>query len=1786
VAARFAADGAKVALSEATIEGEALKARATGSFDGSGEVTKIVLDLESDVLDIDRYLPPPAPTDEIAESEDAPTEDAPGDPLAALSDAAIDLSALKQTEARVHVAIKGVKAVGFEVGAIAFDASLEGGVLDAALERLALYDGNVAGTVSVDASGETLGIETALTIDGVDVGALAGAATGGEAPVTGIANGSLKAQARGASPRALVEGLSAKVAFDLGGVDVKDAPAGAISEIAIDLDLPGLERPPNLKGAVVYNQQRVTVEATLDPLRKVLSGSAFAAKVDIRSALVSGGYEGTVQQQPVPGLDGAFAVDIGSVGELLAWVGQPLAASQPDPGPLKVNARFAADGAKVSLSEATVEGEDLNLRAKGSFDGSGEIAKIALDVDSDALDIDRYLPPPATPSDETEAAPAGPREDPLAALPREPFDLVALRQAEADVRVAIKGVKAAGFEIGAIALTAILKEGVLNAELEQLALYGGNVKGKVALDGSGRALDLQAALAVDNLALDRLAAAAGDAEVPFAAVASATVDAQARGANPRALVDALSAKLDLELRGIDLEDAPVGEIGAFKLAAQLPGLAQALKLDGSLIYNQEPVKLGITLGPVRRVLAGGAFEAAARLDSRHVQLAYDGTVTQQPEPGAGGVLDLDIPSVTALAAWLGQPLDEAQPDPGPLKLHADFAAAGTMLTLNELILDGEALAVRAAGSVDGGGEVPRLALDLKTGVLDIDRFLPPPAPAEAAPAEAGTAPADPTAGLPDEPLDLSALSLVEADVTLAVEGVKAAGYEAGPIGLAATLKNGVLDADLQRLGLYGGDIAGTATLDGAGDGVGIAADMRIADVDLGKLAAVAAGDPPPVSGIASGSVIASARGPTASAVAEDLRLKIAAKLTELTIEAAPPEAAISEVAVDIDLPGLTGPPSVTGAVILNRERVTVDASIDPLAKVMAGETFAARVSVSSKQVTAGFEGRVRQQPEPGLDGAVNLDVPSVGELAAWLGQPLDPAQPDPGRLRLDARFAADSTRIELAQANIEGEGLKLRAKGSIDSGGELPRIVLDVDSDVLDLDRYLPPPTQQPEQAPAPPPEEPSGDPLAAIPDEPFDLSPLREGEAEVRLAVKGVKAMGFQVGAIDLEAALKGGVLNAELRQLGLYGGNVAGKVSLDGATEALGIDADITIDGVDVGELTRAATGEEPPVVGIAAGALVAKARGTSPLAVAKALSGKLALTLGGVQVKDTEVGTISEIAVDLDLPGLDRPPSLKGAVVYNQERVSLEATLDPLETVLSGERFSAKAAIASNLVNASYDGAVLQRPVPGLHGALDLEVPSVGKLAAWAGKPLDPEQPDPGPLTVRGRFAADGAKAALEQATIEGKAIKAKAQGVFDRRGEVPSLVARLTIDEADLNAYLPPEEEKPQAGAAPTPAPAGQKGWSREPFDLEPLKSMNANVRVDTGPVRYKNLVVDRSRIAATLNGGVLNVTVEELQLAGGNATAAVTVDASGRELALDYRASAANIEARPVLNAFADSDRLSGKMNFDARGRARGGNQLQVVSTLMGDGRIRFLDGAINGINLAETLRSAGSLGLGDTGGPQKTDFAELGGSFVITNGVIDNRDLRMLAPLVRLAGAGVVPMPPRTVDYGLDAKLVATTEGQGGKDAMTGAPIPIRITGSWDNPSYNVDWARFFSQMDPTDLANLPSNLQKTVEGLGIKLPLPGGDGGLTETLGGAGAAVGGAVGGILKAIPGLGSDEPAPAPAPTTTAPAPAPTQAPPSQEQPVEDTLRQILSPPDQQGQGEEPDIIKGLKGLFGGD
>ena len=109
----------------------------------------------------------------------------------------------------------------------------------------------------------------------------------------------------------------------MGEIDVKDAGAGTISGIDLSVDLPGLAQSPSLSGEIIYNQRKVAIDVNLDPLDKVLAGDTFALQASVESDLVAVAYDGSVQQQPLPGLGGNFGVDVGSVGDLLAWLGQP-----------------------------------------------------------------------------------------------------------------------------------------------------------------------------------------------------------------------------------------------------------------------------------------------------------------------------------------------------------------------------------------------------------------------------------------------------------------------------------------------------------------------------------------------------------------------------------------------------------------------------------------------------------------------------------------------------------------------------------------------------------------------------------------------------------------------------------------------------------------------------------------------------------------------------------------------------------------------------------------------------------------------------------------------------------------------------------------------------------------------------------------------------------------------------------------------------------------------------------------------------------------------------------------------------------------------------------------------------------------------------------------------------------------------------------------------------------------------------------------------------------------------
>ena len=1269
-------------------------------------------------------------------------------------------------------------------------------------------------------------------------------------------------------------------------------------------------------------------------------------------------------------------------------------------------------------------------------------------------------------------------------------------------------------------------------------------------------------LVVQDLALNLQVNDAGQANwtprgsKPQAAASATPKGAKEKSSEPGAADFPLSNLVlgDVRLTNgrISYQDALSGQSIAISnagLKASLPGLSGRFDLNGGMVVNEQQVTLDFGLDSPEALLRGEAASLKSDLASPLLSLVSDLRLQSQPQPAVDGQARLEIVSVGELLDWLQRPLPAEQPDPGSVSLAASFKTEGAKVILEEATLMGDALEAKANGSLDVGGEVTKVSLLVESGELDIDRYLPPPVdkpgaerPRHSGKKRASKAKDEGTEGLSDEPFDLAALKTTEADIRVVVGGIKAAGYQVGPIDFTAVMQGGLLEAELVRLALYGGDVTGKARLDATGDAAAVNADFNLDQVDLGALSAVGAEGPAPVAGVASASLTATGTGASPKSLVQDLKGGLTFKLGKLDVANAP-AAALSGADIAVDLPGLANPPSLKGNLVYNKEEVSLGLTMDPLDKLLAGDSFALEANVSSSKLMLSYDGSIQQRPLPGLDGNFLLDVPSVGALSSWLGNPLPEGQPDPGPLKVTAVLRADGGKVALQQASIEGDQLSARASGEVEVAEEATSVTLDVNGGFLDIDRYLPAPEKKAakksggkaKRAAA------AGGPrniLAELSSEPIDLAAFEALNADIKIALEGVKSGGIEVAPVKAEVAAKDGVLTLDLTELGLYGGTVTSHASVKEVKDSLDAEFALNMGGLAVGDLLKAAGNETPPASGIAALAVTAKTVGTSPRALVEGLVANLSASLDQAALTALPDGTIDKLQLDFDLPALAEAAKGRLDLRLNGEAAALALDLDTPEKALSGETFGLRADLNSDHLTAKVDGTLQQAPLPGFAGKLAADASSLARLAAWLGHALPKDQPDPGGLSFSAEMSAAGEKLSLESLSLDGKAVKITGKGSFDGSGELAKFNGMLDIANLDLNVYLPPEsasEPKKSAGGDGAASGGGkakkpaESGWSEKPFKLKALRQAEGNIKVKSGPITYRQVKVQDSSTTVALAAGVMTASVNRLNFDKGRATANAVVDASKKAAGFKYEVSLKGIESKPFLASFADIDWMSGLLAFDTKGTATGRNQKEVVESLNGDGAFKFKDGAIEGFDLAGTLRQANALGLSSLEGSDrpKTEFTELGGSYSITDGLFENGDLKMLAPLVRVTGAGIVDLPPRTLDYQVEAKLVGSLEGQGGDEALAGLPIPIHASGPWDSLKFDIDWKTVLSgaALDPERLENLPSGLSDAAKGLGLVIPgaTSGGDGGSSDA---GDTSLEGAVGGALNQFLGGGGDK------------------------------------------------------------
>lgn len=298
------------------------------------------------------------------------------------------------------------------------------------------------------------------------------------------------------------------------------------------------------------------------------------------------------------------------------------------------------------------------------------------------------------------------------------------------------------------------------------------------------------------------------------------------------------------------------------------------------------------------------------------------------------------------------------------------------------------------------------------------------------------------------------------------------------------------------------------------------------------------------------------------------------------------------------------------------------------------------------------------------------------------------------------------------------------------------------------------------------------------------------------------------------------------------------------------------------------------------------------------------------------------------------------------------------------------------------------------------------------------------------------------------------------------EKPAYTFNLTLDQIDADRYLPPAKEEGEdktAKEVSTPASSAAGGSSELP--LETLRDINAKGSLKIGKLKVSGINSENIVITIDAKDGLIKLSPLAAELYQGKYQGNVNLDARGDSLKLAVDENLQGVQAGPLLKDLTGNDRIAGTANANVKLNGSGKDIDAIKQSLNGNGAFSFTDGALKGINIAEAIRQAKAVLSGqkaaETNEPVQTDFSSLKGTFTANEGIVNNQDLELMSPLLRVTGAGDIDLPREVIDYSVRVSIVGTAEGQGGKtlEDLKGVTIPVKITGSFDNPRPKVDLA-------------------------------------------------------------------------------------------------------------------------------
>jgi uncharacterized protein involved in outer membrane biogenesis len=278
-----------------------------------------------------------------------------------------------------------------------------------------------------------------------------------------------------------------------------------------------------------------------------------------------------------------------------------------------------------------------------------------------------------------------------------------------------------------------------------------------------------------------------------------------------------------------------------------------------------------------------------------------------------------------------------------------------------------------------------------------------------------------------------------------------------------------------------------------------------------------------------------------------------------------------------------------------------------------------------------------------------------------------------------------------------------------------------------------------------------------------------------------------------------------------------------------------------------------------------------------------------------------------------------------------------------------------------------------------------------------------------------------------------------------GQRPSISGELTSQRLSLPAGVPRgggDADKGRSGRQPL--------FSDTPFDLTPLRAVDADIGLQVARLLIGAIEVEEVDLRAKLVAGALTIDGLEASLAGSPFEGSMMLDTGGEQPNLRLELGSRPLDLGALLAELGVTDlvQVQGRLRVDVR--ATGASPQALARSLAGRADAVFADGRIN----AEAVRQP-IVGLqrffGALLAPLRSDWVALSciaARFAIEDGVARPEVLFIDSAVSSAVGTG-------KIDIGRERYALTITPSPKGIDLGVG--LPIRITGPLIAPKIGLD---------------------------------------------------------------------------------------------------------------------------------